>query len=237
MENQFSTIILADRAGGKLFTCGDIHGHFDLLEQELDKQGFDRNSDLLVSVGDLVDRGPRSVDAIKYLDKGWFLAVRGNHEFMTYPPDGGSEWHVRNGGLWFAELPLAARELHTEKLNSTPFAMEVIVPDGRKFGFVHAAVPSKQIDAHFEADWGDMFRFANNPIMQEKILWDRNQVSRAMKAVQHPNQHRLQEFTVRNVEHVFLGHTPMKAPLTVGNMSWIDTGAFATGVLTVKEVT
>ena len=48
-----------------------------------DALAFDTARDRLFSVGDLIDRGPRSRDAIEWLTAGRFAgAVRGNHEPM-----------------------------------------------------------------------------------------------------------------------------------------------------------
>jgi serine/threonine protein phosphatase 1 len=43
---------------------------------------FDFKSDRLLSVGDLVDRGPNSEEALLLLEKNWFYAVMGNHDAM-----------------------------------------------------------------------------------------------------------------------------------------------------------
>ena len=73
----------ANRAGGRDLVIGDLHGHFDTLEHALAALAFDTARDRLFSVGDLIDRGPRSRDAIEWLTAGRFAgAVRGNHELM-----------------------------------------------------------------------------------------------------------------------------------------------------------
>jgi serine/threonine protein phosphatase 1 len=59
---------------------GDIHGHFQRLQQCLEAVGFDPAVDRLFSVGDLVDRGPHSEAALDWLAQPWFHAVQGNHE-------------------------------------------------------------------------------------------------------------------------------------------------------------
>ncbi len=61
---------------------GDIHGHFKFLTMALDKLDFNTELDRIFSVGDLIDRGPDSIDVLNWLEKPWFHAVRGNHEQM-----------------------------------------------------------------------------------------------------------------------------------------------------------
>ena len=41
---------------GRLFSMGDLHGMYNLLMAKLEQICFDFDKDLLVSVGDLVDR-------------------------------------------------------------------------------------------------------------------------------------------------------------------------------------
>jgi serine/threonine protein phosphatase 1 len=225
---------------GRSFVVGDLHGRFDLLEQELEANGFDKAIDHLFSVGDLVDRGPYSTDALEYSKQDWFHHVKGNHELMTLT-HGGTDWHVSNGGKWFNDLPdFETKKLHAYGLNDAPFIMEVLTQSGKKIGLVHAGLPSKQIQGNvfIVPHWDDLETYSDiwYEHNEEALVWGREQYYRARKASERPNVHRLAEFTIEGVDHVFMGHTPIKAPLTVGNMSWIDTGAFATNVLTLVEV-
>jgi len=92
---------------GKLWAVGDIHGCYNLLMTRLKEIGFDFENDLLVAVGDLVDRGAQNIECIELLSKPWFTSVRGNHEDLCI---GGlhnesyKRCHVANGGEWFYEL-------------------------------------------------------------------------------------------------------------------------------------
>ncbi len=71
---------------------GDVHGYADKLEALLKKMGYQEIDGvyqhperILVSVGDLVDRGPqqcRSVDIIRAMcEHGFAYCIMGNHEF------------------------------------------------------------------------------------------------------------------------------------------------------------
>ncbi|WP_317189344.1 metallophosphoesterase, partial [Escherichia coli] len=90
-----------------IFVVGDLHGCYTLLMNELGKVSFDPACDLLISVGDLVDRGAENVECLELITMPWLRAVRGNHEQMMI--DGLSEygnvnhWLV-NGGGWFFNL-------------------------------------------------------------------------------------------------------------------------------------
>ena len=65
---------------GKLYVVGDIHGCYDLLMNRLIEIGFNFENDLLVAVGDLVDRGIQNIECVNLIDQPWFTSIRGNHE-------------------------------------------------------------------------------------------------------------------------------------------------------------
>ena len=229
MALDFNHLDLSGSAG-RLFVCGDIHGHFTLLEQKLVEVGFDKEYDILVSVGDLVDRGPESHLAAKYVLKSWFYHVRGNHEVMCLQPHGGTSWHVSNGGAWILDVEPDLRHRMVTILNDAPYIMEVKTPSGRLVGFCHAAYPGD--------DWNDAQSLACHKDAQEDIVWDRYMVGAAKTAAATGDKGApfRERFNIKNVDHIYMGHTPMKEPLTVGNCTWLDTGAFATGILTVLEI-
>ena len=66
---------------GRDFVAGDIHGCVRTLEHLLVEVDFQPDSDRLFSVGDLIDRGPHSREAIDWLVEGRIHAANmGNHE-------------------------------------------------------------------------------------------------------------------------------------------------------------
>ena len=68
-------------AGGRDWVVGDVHGCFRTLRQALLAVDFEHGHDRLFSVGDLIDRGPNSIDALEWLESERFEAVvMGNHE-------------------------------------------------------------------------------------------------------------------------------------------------------------
>ena len=90
-----------------IYVVGDLHGCYSLLMQELQKNHFDFQNDVLICTGDLVDRGEENLACISLLDQPWFYTVRGNHEEMCIksPHDPKiKDIHARNGGEWFYQL-------------------------------------------------------------------------------------------------------------------------------------
>ena len=65
---------------GRTIVIGDIHGCYDEFIKLLDKIGFS-DQDLLITVGDMVDRGPKSLEVARFFrDTPNAFAVLGNHE-------------------------------------------------------------------------------------------------------------------------------------------------------------
>jgi serine/threonine protein phosphatase 1 len=65
----------------KKFVIGDIHGNYDALKIVLQKSNFDFDNDMLISLGDIVDRGEQTKECIDLLMKiKNFILCRGNHD-------------------------------------------------------------------------------------------------------------------------------------------------------------
>ena len=68
--------------GNSVWAVGDIHGHFSTFENLLEKIDL-QEGDKLVSLGDLIDRGPDSASVLRtFRDQESLFTVRGNHEDM-----------------------------------------------------------------------------------------------------------------------------------------------------------
>lgn len=82
----------------KINIIGDIAGRFDEMQELIAKMP---QADLLIAVGDLMDRGPKSKQVIEYfMNTPKTLAIYGNHEDMmveAYSNNTWSHW-VYNGG-------------------------------------------------------------------------------------------------------------------------------------------
>ena len=59
---------------------GDVHGCFRTLERALGEIVFEPARDRLFGVGDLVNRGPHSADALKWLESRFEAVTLGNHD-------------------------------------------------------------------------------------------------------------------------------------------------------------
>jgi len=64
----------------RLIIIGDVHGCLDELKLLLDKCGYRKDNDLVVFVGDIVGKGPKSVEAVEYVRNLEAPCIKGNHE-------------------------------------------------------------------------------------------------------------------------------------------------------------
>lgn len=206
---------------GRDFFVGDIHGQYDLLMAAMKGVEFDKANDRMFSVGDLIDRGIDSFKCLSLVFEPWFYGVRGNHEMLAYDAlfgDGsGTDLWMMNGGAWaLGENMLDVKQILGEAMRYLPYAREVRVGN-RRIGMVHAEPPG---------DW-TLIQMASKA-NQEQMVWGRTRIK-------HGNTD-----PVRGIDAVVVGHTIQDQPVTLGNVHYIDTGAFHTGNLTLidaREVT
>ncbi|MFP5226228.1 MAG: metallophosphoesterase [Acidobacteriota bacterium] len=228
---------------GRDFVVGDLHGSYGLLWDALVSIGFSFGRDRLFCVGDLADRGRRSTDVVpflRWLDKGGGGSVRGNHEAMLVDLYAGrlpafhQEQAVlgKNGMSWLLSLELEQRIAVANAFAALPLAIEIESPGGI-VGIVHADVPHRM-------SWGQFISILDQgknddqfPDVVEFALWSRLRIERGIRR------------QVAGIDAVFVGHSMLEEPFTLGNVHFIDTGAVCGdlaqdsefGVLTMVETT
>lgn len=79
------TVAMGDLAlpvteGGRIIFVGDVHGCFDELQELLEIAQRDPARDTVVLLGDMVRKGPKSVEVVRWARENGALAVRGNHD-------------------------------------------------------------------------------------------------------------------------------------------------------------
>ena len=216
---------------GRLWAVEDIHGCYNLLMTRLKEIGFDFENDLLVAVGDLVDRGIQNEECISLIDKLWFTSVKGNHEDLVIMGDVNRSYfncHIQNGGEWFYDLDYQIQREIIEKFKTLPIALEVS-HKGRKFGFVHGHIEQN--------DWDEFKRELNNFDQAQHIIdHKRAPPEIAMWGRERLNDENLQYTHVSGVDAVIMGHTVTQRPYKRDNCYWIDTGAVHWGTMTILDL-
>lgn len=73
--------VTAEIGNRRHIIVGDIHGCLDELKQMLDELAFNKDEDVLICVGDLVDRGPKVKETLEFvMSLPRFYSVKGNHD-------------------------------------------------------------------------------------------------------------------------------------------------------------
>lgn len=215
---------------GKDYICSDVHGYFYILEAELERLGFDVSCDRLFSLGDLIDRGHESHLVLDWLQKPWFFAIQGNHERMLINALDQESETLRHqwmmwGGRWAENLSRAELEPFYMAFRNLPIAIELALPNNTSVGLVHAELPS-------HCDWNAVKQElqsltadkVESVLSVSDMLWNRTQPYL-------PPEKWSQVERVRNIEHVFHGHSIVDDYLTIANRTFMDLGAYQTGNL------
>jgi bis(5'-nucleosyl)-tetraphosphatase (symmetrical) len=123
-----------------VYAVGDVQGCLDELEILLERLAFDASSDKLWFVGDLINRGPRSLDTLRFVKAlgDAAVVVLGNHDLhLLAVARGGSAWKAGDAGLQpIVDAPDAEELL--DWLQSRP-----LLHDDRELGvtLLHAGLP------------------------------------------------------------------------------------------------
>lgn len=227
--------------GALLYAIGDIHGRLDLLRSLIDKirediaatQLASERAPVVLFLGDYVDRGPASRDVISEiiaLQKDPTLkvvAIRGNHDqyvldFLENPAIGPA-WLDYGGGVTLASygvIPPGNRTNTAAWEDASKLLGECMPPEHLEFlkstilvatfgsyVFVHAGVrPNVPLESQDPAD----------------LMSIRRQFLKAKDPL--PGK------------VVVFGHTPFDRPSLRSGKLPLDTGAYATGILTAARL-
>lgn len=169
----------------------DIHGCYDEMMRLLEKMHFNSASDVLICLGDTIDRGPKIYEVFQFLLQlrevmgRRLILVRGNHEQMmldaTDEELSASE-RRDNLRLWYynsGQMTVQAFERHGHPIT--------------EFRSFYTAMPLYYVDNRFNAAHASMREESPADNDPETLLWGRGT-----------------EYTGKLV---LTGHTPYKFPL------------------------
>ena len=236
---------LANNNAGNDYVIGDLHGCIDLLERLLIEVNFNKNTDRLFSVGDLIDRGPAPLACLHLLAEPWFYAVQGNHENMMLEffqenlmagqlPDldylEDSDFFY-NGGEWVKDYFQTEQQCMTAEFNqcltlAKDLPMIYIVGEGKqRFHVIHAELTRPKWKPASPLVWLDhdidqwLIDEALTTDIETRLLW-----SRTLMSIEDDKQfNRKQQI---GLSTTFCGHTFARKPRQVLSHVCIDTGAY-----------
>jgi serine/threonine protein phosphatase 1 len=221
---------------GAVYAIGDVHGRLDLFERLIDRIRADTEAagegvPTVVLLGDLIDRGPASAGC---LDRAIALAAEpwcrtelllGNHEqsLMKFleDPMSGEPWIRHGGDATIASYGVDPRQASRAGWTGLRDALALAIPAGHlallaaaklwlgigDYIFVHAGVrPGTPMERQTPRD----------------LLWIREPF--LTSEIPYPG---------KVVVH---GHTPMPQPRMTRWMIGVDTGAYASGILTAVRL-
>jgi serine/threonine protein phosphatase 1 len=238
---------LPANTAGKDYIVGDLHGCYDDLMFMLDHIGFNKITDRLFSVGDLVDRGPKSLECANLIYEDWVYVTRANHEQMMidFLSNGtftsnvnygeGSSW-IPNGGAWMKgedhnDLIALARDL-----DMLPFVISVGEGSNR-FNVVHAelkhfAKTNRHVGVLYIGNLGApripvtdemLDNWVFTPTEEYDMVWGREIISNGYPDYPPPADKLWHDPDKMSITYV--GHTPVRQTMFVQNQMYIDNGA------------
>ncbi len=230
---------------GRDFVVGDLHGHFRALNALLEQVNFNASVDRLFSVGDLVDRGPDSLDCVYLLEQPWFYSVLGNHEDICLQAvkvllDKVPEYRNANDiallddykylyeGEWLFDLDIAQLSSLIPLLSVLP----VIITIGdteQKTHIVHAEL--HQVDDREVVD-SDIKSWHTNPIPSETR-------ARCLsgRSLYHSTQDGMTSAMRSGLSLTYCGHTSVHYKLQHASHRFVDSGGcFSSGWFSLLEI-
>lgn len=221
---EFIGVIAVDKP---MFVIGDIHGCFELTKNLVAKCPKDAQ---LVFVGDLVDRGVDSAKVLSFVkeqtDAG-AICIKGNHEkmmqdFLESPIDSSERW-FRYGGLQTLEsfgINVGNGLVDIDNLVRVRNELEAAMPEGMVTWLANLPKQWQNGNVH-------VVHAGANP---DKEMADQSSRSLVWGHPAFFDQDRT------DGQWVVFGHTILDEPMYDRGRIGIDTGGYATGVLTAAYI-
>lgn len=174
--------VLPSNSNGNDYIVGDLHGMLTELLVVLEHVGFDNSKDRLFSVGDLIDRGPQSLELLRefMVRDNWYF-VKGNHEDMMiqsliFDADNIFTLWLSNGGSWiFKENMDELKDAAIWMAENIPTIM-VVGENENRFNICHAELIKQcligEVFPLVENETIEVWDFTANE--EEQIIWGRN---------------------------------------------------------------
>lgn len=217
-----------------IYAVGDVHGHADLyraLEQRLveDARRFNGPA-LLVLLGDVIDRGPRSADVIEHLitpppDGITRVVLMGNHEDLIRrfigDPDAAREWIGWGGAETLASYGVHGDAARGYELSGHALKAKIdsSIPQSHRDFFAELPLSLTTPSYVFAHAGGEAARSWEDQ-GKDDLIWS--------------NPRALPEGAFgRTVVH---GHVPVEQVEITSGRIGVDTGAYESGLLSAVRL-
>ena len=175
----------------RVLVIGDIHGMYEKLIMLMEKIQFDPEEDLLVFLGDYIDRGPDSVRCLQYVydfqhaHPDSVVCLLGNHEVMM-----SSYLMQKRSSYNTFELDKDKREELVEWATNLPIRFQY-----QEFFFCHAGVdPDVPLPAQTEFDmlwrrqqWWEQYRGEETIVVGHTPIQKIKKKTKSVKPLFLPN--------------------------------------------------
>ena len=182
----------------------DLHSNLEALQAVL--AAAEGEYEQVICCGDLVGYGPDPDLIVDWVRENASVVVRGNHDdyVCRFDTCDIGNW-MYNGGSWFVGIPTVEQQCMQIVFNELPLAIEVET-DAGLIGIVHADVPG--------GSWRGLPNYFANRNGRNYVMWSRNRFEMG------------DDSGVDGVRAVICGHTPLRAPVVLGNVYHIDTAGW-----------
>lgn len=202
----------------RVIAIGDIHGNYDLLKKMVEEEiKFNPEKDMLIFLGDYIDRGFNSMKVVLYLTElkekynDSIVLLMGNHELLALDyfkkMNSTMSWMIEQTN-WFSNGGKA-----TVQAFGNMFACEGILTP-----FISKLLPYYETDLFIFVHGGIKQGVDVNEMSISEMLWYRDNDK------------------YKGIKTLVVGHTPVESCGFDGSVIWCDTGAFYSGKLSAFDV-
>ena len=204
----------------RVWAISDVHGNHDLLKSLIENSiRFDPRTDLLILLGDYIDRSDESKEVVSYLSElrkanpDNVVLLMGNHEEMAFKyftlGKNPTETELLEANMWLANGGTET----IKSFGSEQEAKRVLMP------FIQSLLPFYETDTHIFVHGGIRHDCSDITTDLSEILW-----------------YRPDHCAPYNGKVQIVGHTICQDVCQIGSVCFIDTGAFYHGKLSALEV-
>jgi len=212
------------RFSDKIFAVGDIHGSLRKLETLMKRIPFNPEKDLIVFLGDYINRGPETRQVIDFLldlekaaDHAVFLIGNHEHSLLEYSkkPDPDDLRALRAMGIE------ATLECYGEK-DARALSNLSFMPENHR-RFIRSLKPFFRTEKYLFVHAGVVQGLEPENTKIDVLLNTRPHIMDMKNAI-------------KRKQTVIFGHTPFETPFVTETLIGIDTGAVYGNMLTAVEL-